>query len=140
MRHYFLDTNVVLDFLARREPFAEAALEVFRAGLEKRATLYVASLSFSTVYYVLRKQANPQLARTLVANLEQLVTIVAVDAGAVQQAITGPFLDFEDGLQHCAAASVSAIEGIITRNVTDFETGTLPALTPIQALLHLSQS
>ena len=139
MKHYFLDTNVVLDFLARREPFAEAALEVFRAGLEKRATLYVASLSFSTVYYVLRKQANPQLARTLVANLEQLVTIVAVDAVAVQQAIAGPFLDFEDGIQHSAAASVPTIEVMITRNVADSKTGTLLALTPSQALLHLSQ-
>ncbi|MBD2766660.1 PIN domain-containing protein [Hymenobacter sp. BT664] len=139
MKHYFLDTNVVLDFLARREPFAEAALEIFRAGLEKRATLYVASLSFSTVYYVLRKQANRQLARTLVANLEQLVTIVAVDAVAVQKAITGSFLDFEDGLQHCAAASVPAIEVIVTRNAADFKTGTLPALTPNQALVHLSQ-
>jgi predicted nucleic acid-binding protein len=139
MKHYFLDTNVVLDFLARREPFAEAALEIFRAGPENRATLYVASLSFSTVYYVLRKQANRQLARTLVANLEQLVTIVAVDAVAVQKAITGPCLDFEDGLQHCAAASVPAIEVIVTRNAADFKTGTLPALTPSQTLVHLSQ-
>jgi predicted nucleic acid-binding protein len=52
MKHYFLDTNVVLDFLARREPFAEAALEVFRAGLAYRVVLYVASLPFSIVYYV----------------------------------------------------------------------------------------
>lgn len=29
MKHYFLDTNVVLDFLARRDPFAATALEIF---------------------------------------------------------------------------------------------------------------
>jgi hypothetical protein len=57
----------------------------------------------------------------------------------VQQAIAGPFLDFEDGIQHSAAASVPTIEVMITRNVADFKTGTLLALTPSQALLHLSQ-
>ncbi len=98
MKHYFLDTNVMLDFLARRAPFAAAALEIFRAGLERRATLYVASLSFSTIYYVMRKQTSRQAALSMVARLEQLVTIVAVDAAAVQQAIAVPFPDFEDGI------------------------------------------
>ncbi|HEX8507378.1 MAG TPA: PIN domain-containing protein [Hymenobacter sp.] len=140
MKHYFLDTNVVLDFLARREPFAEAALEVFRAGLERRATLYVASLSFSTIYYVMRRQTSRAAALTMVANVEHLVTIVAVDATTVQQAIGSPFTDFEDGIQHHAAASVAAIEAIVTRNVADFASSLLPALTPAQALIHLSQA
>lgn len=139
MKHYFLDTNVVLDFLARREPFAGAALEIFRAGLEQRATLYVASLSFSTVYYVLRRQTTPQLARSLVADLAQLVTVVAVDAAAVQQALTGPFPDFEDGLQHYAAVSVPAVEAIVTRNFRDFAGSTLPIFFPEQAVTHLTQ-
>lgn len=69
MKHYFLDTNVVLDFLARREPFAEAALDIFRAGLERRATLYVANLSFSTIYYVIRKQTSAPAALEMVARL-----------------------------------------------------------------------
>ena len=140
MKHYFLDTNVVLDFLARREPFAEAALEVFRAGLERRASLYVASLSFSTVYYVMRKQTSPQAALAMVANLMQLVIIVPVDATTVQRAITGPFPDFEDGLQHFAATSAATIEAIITRNVADFTNSQLPVLTPAQALNHLSNA
>lgn len=139
MKHYFLDTNVVLDFLARREPFAAAALEVFRAGLEQRATLYVASLSFSTVYYVMRKQTSRQSALTMVAQLTQLVTIVAVDAATVQQAIAGPFADFEDGMQYHAAASVAAIEAIITHNTADFINSHLPVFTAAQASAHLSR-
>ena len=140
MKHYFLDTNVVLDFLARREPFAEASLEVFRAGLEGRAVLYVASLSFSTIYYVMRRQTSSQAALALVASLEHLVTVVAVDSTTVQQAIAGPFADFEDGIQHFAAASLGTIEAIVTRNAADFTNSKLPALTPTQALAHLSQA
>ncbi len=140
MRHYFLDTNVVIDFLARREPFAEDALAVFRAGLERRATLYVASLSFGTIYYVLRKQTNPANARELVSRLAQLVTIVGVDGAVVRQATTGPFSDFEDGLQHYAATSSGAIQAIVTRNQADFGGSTLPVLTPAGALAELSRS
>ncbi len=140
MKHYFLDTNVVLDFLARREPFAETALEIFRAGLEHRAVLYVASLSFSTIYYVMRKQTSRPAALSMVANLAKLVTIVAVDAAAVQQAITGPFPDFEDGIQHYAATSAAAIEAIVTRNAADFTNSLVPALTPSLALHQLSQA
>lgn len=140
MKHYFLDTNVVLDFLARREPFAEAALEIFRAGLERRASLYIASLSFSTIYYVMRKQTSPQAALAMVAKLAQLVTVVSVDATTVRQAITGPFPDFEDGIPHFAAASVATIEAIITRDAADFANSLLPVLMPAQALRQLSQT
>ncbi|RZK13372.1 MAG: PIN domain-containing protein [Hymenobacter sp.] len=138
MKHYFLDTNVVLDFLARREPFAEAALAIFRAGLEKRATLYVASLSFSNLYYTLRKQTDPKTARALMAHLQSLVTVIAVDADTISQAITGPFADFEDAIQHYAAAAVPLIDAIITRDLRDFAPSTLPVLTPTQALTHLA--
>ena len=137
MRHYFLDTNVVLDFLARREPFAAAALEIFQAGLERRAVLYVASLSFSTVHYVIRRQSSAPQALALVADLAKLVSVVGVDAGIVQRAIAGTFADFEDGLRHYAAVSVSTVEAIITRNPRDFSSSLLPVLTPQQATVQL---
>lgn len=140
MKHYFLDTNVVLNFLARREPFAETALESFRAGLERRAVLYVASLLSSTIYYDMRKQTSRPAALSMVANLAKLVTIVAVDAAAVQQAINGPFPDSKDGIQHYTATPVAAIEALVTRNAVDFTNSLVPALTPPQALHQLSQA
>lgn len=51
----FLDTNVILDLLAKRIPFFEAAAEIMTLALEKRIELYVSSLSFVTVYYLLHK-------------------------------------------------------------------------------------
>ena len=140
MKHYFLDTNVVLDFLARREPFAEAALEVFRAGLEQRVTLYVASLSFSTIYYVMRKQTSRPAALTMVANLEKLVTVVAVDETTIRHSVAAPFPDFEDGIQYYTAFLTPTIEAIITQNVADFAASALPVFTAAQALPHLPQS
>lgn len=139
MKHYFLDTNVVIDYLAERPPFWTDAAELMQAGVDGETTLYVASLSFNIIYYVLRKQTNPQSARTLLANLEKLVTIVAVDAAAVRQAIVSPFTDFEDGLQYYAAAAMLAIEGIVTRNGQDFKNSASPVFTPAEALATLTR-
>lgn len=137
MKYYFLDTNVVLDFLARREPFAGVALEIFRAGLEGRATLYVASLSFATVHYVMRKHTSTPVALSLVAELATKVTVVTVNAAVVERATTGFIADFEDGLQYFSALSVPALDAIVTRNVRDFKKSTLLVFTPEQAISNL---
>ena len=140
MKHYFLDTNVLIDYLAQRQPFWADAAELMQAGVDKQAVLYVASLSFNNIYYILRRQITPNQARLLLAALEKMVTIVAVDAEGVRQAINGPFADVEDGMQHYAAVSVATIEALITRDLRDFKSSRLPILTPAQALAALPRS
>lgn len=55
MKHWFLDTNVLVDFLTNRAPFAASAAALFELGRRKQARLYAASLSFATVYYLVRQ-------------------------------------------------------------------------------------
>lgn len=51
----FLDTDVVLDHLADRQPFAEYAHRLFALAETGELTVCVSSLSFSNLYYLLRK-------------------------------------------------------------------------------------
>lgn len=102
--------------------------------MDKRATLYVASLSFTTIYYVLRRQTKAANARAAVAQLAKLVTVVAVDAAVVQQAIASDWADFEDGIQYFTALSVPHADALATRNARDFTPSTLAILTPQQAV------
>ncbi len=39
MRHFFLDTNVVLDVLAKRQPFAAVAAQLFERALQGQVAL-----------------------------------------------------------------------------------------------------
>jgi len=50
------------------------------------------------------------------------------DAG-IRQALDGPFKDFEDGVTH-AAAQEAKVAVIVTRNVSDFTKGVIPAVLP----------
>ena len=51
----FLDTDVALDHLADRQPFAEYAHRLFGLAETNQLTLCLSSLSFSNLYYILRK-------------------------------------------------------------------------------------
>ncbi|WP_310390998.1 PIN domain-containing protein [Hymenobacter sp.] len=94
-----MDTNVVFDYLGRREPNGAAAAALFQAAAyEGRATLHVASLCFSHVFYTLRKQFGAQPAREALRKLARLVRVVAVDAAVVQAALDSDFVDVEDAI------------------------------------------
>ena len=141
MKHLFLDTNVLIDFLADRQPFAEAANDIFRYAYAGRARLYVASLSFSTAFYLLRRTlaaANTpgasQQAQQVLLQIKPLVTLVAVDDQVVTAALAAGFPDFEDALQYYAALSVPVIELLVTRNGKDFARSSIPVVTPQVAL------
>ena len=51
----FLDTDIALDHLADRQPFAEYAHLLFALAETGELTICASSLSFSNLYYILRK-------------------------------------------------------------------------------------
>ena len=130
MRHFFLDTNVVFDYLGRREPHGAAAAALFQAAYEGRVTLHVASLSFSHVFYTLRKQFGAQPAQEA---LRKLARLVAIDEGIVQAALDSEFVDVEDAMQYFAALSVPNLAAIVTGDPKGFKTGDLEVVSPADA-------
>lgn len=55
MKNVLIDTNVILDFLMKREGFFEDARNVLALGYNKCYTLHLSSLSFSNIAYIARK-------------------------------------------------------------------------------------
>jgi predicted nucleic acid-binding protein len=55
MIHAFIDCDVIIDLLTRREPhFKESAL-VFQAALDKRIQLFTSPLAIANVHYMVKK-------------------------------------------------------------------------------------
>ena len=54
MKHVFMDTNVVIDFLANRQPFSLYAAKLFDLAVSGSITIYISALSYSNIYYILR--------------------------------------------------------------------------------------
>lgn len=134
MRHFFVDTNVLLDLLTRREPFDQEAGLLLDAAVRGRVRLYVASLSFSHIHYVLRKTNTPAERTDKLLKLARLTQVVAVDETVILRALESQSRDFEDAIQQFAATGIAAITAIVTRDPKGFATGELPALSPAEAL------
>ena len=134
-----MDTNVLFDYLLQRDTFGENALRLFEARERERVTLYVSSLSFSHIYYTLRKTNSAAERLASLTLLAQLVEIIPIDRATVEAALSLGFADFEDGLQYCAARAVPAVEAIVTRDPKGFAAGDLPVLAPPAALAQVGQ-
>lgn len=138
MRHWFLDTNVLIDLLTQRENFWLEAAQLFEASKQQQVRLYATSLSFSHVYYVLRKTNSPAERRDKLFKLALLTQIIAIDGAVITQALGSELADFEDAIQYFAALTVPAITHVVTRDPKGFAVGTLPVLSPTEAVRLLA--
>ncbi len=130
MDHAFVDTDVMIDVLVNRQPFAQAAAGLFSHAEKKRVCLAASSLSFSNVYHIIRKTVGHETALQLLTQLGQLFDILPVDGVMVRQAFAAGFKDFEDSIQYFCAKSDPRIHAIITRNVKDYAKSELAVHTP----------
>ena len=134
MKKLFIDTNIMLDLLAKREPFFEEAASLFSLADKKAVELSISSLTIANTSYVLLRQMDSNKAKTIIRKLRLIVKLLPLDDKIIGLALNDDtFSDFEDGLQH-----FSAIENnqdiIITRNLKDFKNSKLPVMTAKQFL------
>lgn len=137
MRNIFLDTNVIIDFLADRKPFSLFAAKIFNDAVEGKVKLFISAVSYNNIYYILRQSLSNVETLKLLNELSELAEIVDVTKSTIKKSLKSDFKDFEDAIQYNCAKSIHKIEGIVTRNAKDFKKSTLPILTPHEALLFI---
>ena len=124
-----LDTNVILDLFLDRAPFADAAATLWLAHEREQLSVYVAAITPVNLFYIARKLRDEKKAREAVVELLATLNVSAIDQGMLKSALSLPFRDYEDAVQH-AAAKAAGVEAIITRNVKDYSAATLQIFTP----------
>jgi predicted nucleic acid-binding protein len=129
VKRVFLDTNIAIDLIADRAPFADDADEIFNAGKSGSIHILLSSVSFTNIYYVSRRLNGPVAALKAVAYLHSLVNVAVVDAQCLTNALDAGFADFEDAVQHESAVH-SAADIIITRDEQGFKQSRIPVMSP----------
>ena len=129
MTRVFVDTDVCLDLLSGRKPFNKTAEILFSLADNRKVKIYVSSLSFSNIDYVLRSQYASTHSRQLIGKFKTLVHVLSVDSKTIDLAIASDFNDFEDAIQYSCALE-NNLTTIITRNVKDYKKATIAILTP----------
>ena len=134
-----IDTNVLLDVIARRELhviFSEKVIDLCRQEIINGA---IAGHSVLNAMYVLRKNFTLTERKEIFLSLCEFLYVESVDFGKIIQALKDDtFSDFEDCLQTQCALSLRA-DYIVTRNVKDFAASEIPAVTPEEFLKLLEE-
>lgn len=120
MKNIFLDTNILIDILARREPYHREAFRLFEQAEKKLVRLHSTATSITTAWYMLAKYGDARIARNAIAGLLNHMHIIPISQRAVEMAIRSDFRDLEDGVQHFAALESGNMDAIITRNLRDY--------------------
>lgn len=129
MKRVLLDTNIIIDLLAKREPFDQDSRKLFSFADKEKVSLFTSALTIANVSYVLLKKKNPEEAKQILRKLKLLVGILSLDEKVINLALNdNEFKDFEDGLQYYSALE-NNVDVIITRNLKDFENSKIPVMT-----------
>ncbi len=123
-----LDTNIVLDFLRKWEPFYDSARLLLALGYMGEFELWISPSQLGDLSYVLTKGGKPALALPVAEELRRLGGIVHVCTFGEVEALAALELgwsDLEDALVYQAAKSLHA-DAIITRNQVDFARSSIP--------------
>ncbi len=131
-----IDTNILLDVILCREPHLELSKRVLLCCLSI-VDGYIAVHTFSNMFYVLHEAEKFTIeeCRNTFNKLLYVFDVAGLNKRDIVSAVNNDaFLDIEDSMQH--EASVSAgLDYIVSRNCKDFESGTVPAITPEEFLL-----
>ena len=138
MRKIFIDTNIVIDLLSRREPFFNEAANLFSLADKKNILLTVSSLTIANTSYTLLRQKTANEAKAVLRKLRLIINILPLDDKIIGLALNDDtFSDFEDGLQYFTAIENDQ-DIIITRNLKDFKNSKLPVMTARQFIETLT--
>jgi len=128
MKRVLLDTNIIIDLLAKREPFDLEARKLFSFADKDKVHLYTSALSIANVSYVLIRKKNHEETKQILRKLKLLIKILSLDEKVISLALNdNEFKNFEYGLQYYSALE-NNIDIIITRNFKDFENSKIPVM------------
>ena len=124
----FLDTNVVIDLLAKRTNFYQDAIILF----DSRQSIFVSTITILDTLYILENQYKIKDARKILNILISKLSILPTFENNIKTAFNSDFSDIEDAVQHFTALEQGNIDYIITRDTKGFSKSKIPVLTPYQ--------
>ncbi|MFM2359403.1 MAG: hypothetical protein RLY16_1396 [Bacteroidota bacterium] len=130
MKNIFVDTNIIIDLIADRQPFSKHAIKIFKQAASKKICLFTSSHSIATSHYLLKRFLGEKELREVLLNLFEFITVIAVDVNVLTKGLRSHHKDFEDAVQIICALSIEDLDCIVTRNGKDFKKSGILILAP----------
>jgi len=126
-----VDTNVVLDILLNRVPFYDSSAYVEVLAEAKIITGYISASAITDIFFIAKGTLGKKSTKEALKNLLSVFKPATVTDNHIYQALNLDWKDFEDSVQYVVGEGFSA-DYIITRNIDDYASGSIPVVTPEQ--------
>lgn len=123
------DTNVVLDALLDREPWAEPAVSLFDRVEAGGLIGHLGATTVTTIHYIARRSVGAVAAHEMMTDLLRLFEVALVNRAVLEGALALDFEDFEDAVLHEAGRFAGA-RAIVTRDPSGFSAAALRVYAP----------
>jgi predicted nucleic acid-binding protein len=131
MKHYLVDTNVIIDLLINRVG-ADAAAALIDGAERGEYKISICSLSYTNIYYSLRKYLSHEQRIDCLLQLGEVVNTLPVNNTVITTALQSGWKDFEDSVQYHCALVDGSVNGIVTRNGKDFNLSVIDVIDPYE--------
>jgi predicted nucleic acid-binding protein len=128
MKKIFVDADITLDLLAKREPFYNPTSELFSLIDDNQVKGYTSPIIIANIHYILSKQLGKEKSLKYISKLTTLLKILTFDEKIVELALSSDFKDFEDAIQYYTAIE-NNVEILITRNIKAYKYANIPIMT-----------
>jgi predicted nucleic acid-binding protein len=126
-----IDTNVALNILLKQPPFYAGSSMIFYIAEEERFIGYISATAITDIFYIAQKKLGKTITKEAIKKLLHVFRPAAVTDKHIYEALDMEWSDFEDSVQYIVGESLS-VDYIVTRNIQDFTSGSIPAVTPEQ--------
>jgi predicted nucleic acid-binding protein len=131
----FVDTDVLIDVLARREQWYREAARIWTMAELGKITGVISALSVSNIYYIVRKLEGLRAANKALIILRDTFELAPTTGQIVNQAVDAKLKDYEDAVQYFTALQANA-DFLVTRNLGDFPKDGILVLDPLSYLIR----
>ena len=133
-----VDTNIILDWFLRREPFYETAKMLLNKIWFGCEISYLTVHSICDLFYIIDKKFPADEKKKLLQLLMSRNEIISESKEDILRFIENQsWTDLEGGLQMQCASDYN-LDYIITRNLDDFVSSDIPAVSPQEFLSLIS--
>ncbi|MCL2019483.1 MAG: PIN domain-containing protein [Oscillospiraceae bacterium] len=129
-----IDTNIIIDYILRRNPYHTNAEEIIAMCRDNRIQGCIAAHTITNLFYILKKDKSVKERKEFLLDMCDMFTVIDINSEKIISALNNDkFDDFEDCLQDECASDFNA-DYIVTRNIFDFKDSKIKAIEPNEFL------
>lgn len=126
-----IDTNVLLDYFGRREPFFSACEKLCAMQAFGDIELWAAPQSYADVFYILRKTISSADLQSAFIESLNFINVCKVSHEEVAEASRRSWDDYENCLIALCAENIDA-DYLLTRDEDGFQAAKMPVFSPAE--------